>query len=457
MQKKQPETEDIVKLKPFMGMRPGVWLCALYSAVLLVIFFLFLVLPGIINPGSELIFITEPQGAAIRVDGVYMGTAKEKIFVPKGVHLLTVVVPGFDNESVNAQIPGRIFGSLFFPRRFKIEFNLKASDPSGAFAEAAADFAEWSFAGEPTATWQIPLSLSEGAYRTGQVIDNQSAAQTAAQILTAASRFTVTRAALRDIVRAKMLLDNGGLSPSPAGIYGSVTDILAFLSENPGSANWLFGLLPAEAAAMVKASDWYKKEAASLSEAAPSQGNPGMGRLDLAGFSFIGVSNFMISENTVPHAVYENYLNENPEWKEIGNSWFAASEYCRRLTSRLPSSMTEMEVRLPTEAEWETAAARGVLFMGEGRRLVTLSKNKETTGANTGEGASYGSGGWEWCGDPFAPLQFINADINAIRIIGSSERSLRSSADSSRASLPPDFSSPVVSFRPVIAPKNSGF
>jgi len=448
MQKKQPETEDIVKLKPFMGFRPGVWLCALYSAILLVLIFLFLILPGLINPGSELIFITEPQGAAIRVDGVYMGTAKERIFVPEGVHLLTAVAPGFDNESLNAKIPGRVFGSLFFPDRFTIEINLKTSDPSGAFAQAAADFAELSFAGEPTATWQIPLILSEGAYRTGQVIDNQSAAQ----ILTAASRFTATRAALRDIVRAKMLLDNGGLSPSPAGIYGSVNDIMAFLSENPGSANWLFSLLPAEAAAMVKASDWYKKETASLSDAAPSQGNQGMGRLNLAGFTFVGVSNFMIGENTIPHTVLENYLNENPEWKEIGNSWFAASEYCRRLSSRLPPSMAEMEVRLPTEAEWELAAASGLIFMGESRRLVRFSKNNETA-----SGAAAGEGGWEWCADPFAPLQFIKADVDAIRMVGSSERSLRSSADSSRASLPPEFSSPVVSFRPVIAPKNSGY
>jgi len=434
MQQKQPETDDIVKIKPFMGIRPGVWLFALYSVVLLVILFLFLVLPGLLNNGAELALTTEPQGAAIRVDGIYMGTAKDRIFTSKGIHTITAVAPGFDSESVKTQIPGRIFGSLFFPRRFKIEFNLKTDDPSGALTHAASEFAEWSFAGEPTAAWQIPLSLSEGAYRTGQIIDHQSAER----ILTAASRFTVTRAALRDIVRAKILSDNGGLSPSPASVYGSASDILTFLSENPGSANWLFGLLPAEAAAMVKASDWYKNEAASLSAAKQT----GTGQINLAGLSFIGVSNFMISVNTVPKAVYEIFLNENPEWKEIGNSWFAASEFCRRLTSRLPASMAGMEVRLPTEAEWDAAAMAGEIKIGKG--------------VSNGSGGA-ASSGWEWCTDPFAPLQFIKADADAIRMIGSPERALRSSLDSSRASLPPEFSSPVVSFRPVIAPKNSGF
>jgi len=249
-----------------------------------------------------------------------------------------------------------------------------------------------------------------------------------------------------------MLLDNKGLSPSPASAYSSVADILVFLSENPGSASWLLSILPAETAAMVKASDWYKKEASSLADATPAAQRSGADRFNLAGLSFVSVSNFMISENTVPQAVFENYLNENPEWREIGASWFAASDFCRRLTSRLPPSMAGMEVRLPTESEWEYAASRGLIYMGESRHLVYFSKDKENI-----SGAINEEGGWEWCADPFAPLQFVKADASAIQAVGSAERSLRSSAGSSRASLPPEFSSPFVSFRPVIAEKNSGY
>jgi hypothetical protein len=435
MRQKQPETDDIVELKPIMGIRPGVYLCVLYSVILLVIIFLFLVFPGLKNPGARLVLITEPQGAAIRVDGVYMGTAKDKIFVSKGAHRLEAVLPGFESEIIDAEIPGRIFGSLFFPRRYNVEFTLKTGEPSAAFAQAASDFAAWSFAGEPTATWQIPLSLSEGAYRTGQIVGDPSAAQ----ILTAAARFTVTRAALRDIVRAKMLLDNKGLSPSPAGIYGSISDILVFLSENPGSAGWLFGLLPAEAAAMVKTSDWYKKEpfsSNSLNEPTWNALRGVLRRFDFAGFSFIGNANFMISEYTVTQAVFEAFLNENPEYRnrqEAEASWYAAAEFCRQLTSRLPASMAGMEARLPTEEEW--AAASGIIKAGTK---------------------------WEWCADPFAPLYFIKAPASAVKAVGSPERTLRSSGymesrESDRASLPPDFSSPLVSFRPVIAEKDSGY
>ena len=460
MKEKQVKTEDTVKLKSVMGIRPGVYLTVLYSIILLTVFFFLLVFPGLRRPGVVLEVKTEPAGAAIRVNGVYMGTSGSRIAIPRGSHTIEAVLPGFETESAVHEISGRVFGSLFFPLRRKIEFTLKTGDPSAALAQAAADFASWSFGGEPTSTWQIPLSLSEGAYRIGPQADPQTA-----EILTAASRFTVTRAALRDLIRAKILLDNSGFSPSPPSVTGSISDILAFLSENPGSAQWLSGLLPPESAAIVKASDWYQK---NLSRTAvtlnPNTG--GQSRLNLAGLTFTsvaftdtsadGLKSFMISENPVPRSVFETFLNENPEWKDgytdyfeeelaypsqirgrdaiTGITWYAAEAFCKWLTNRLPSSMASMEVRLPSETEWEYAATYGI--------------------------RSIEAPGWEWCADPFAPLQFIKASADAVQAVGSPERSLRgrpsSSATETRASLPAEFSSPFVTFRPVIAEKTSG-
>ena len=146
----------------------------------------------------------------------------------------------------------------------------------------------------------------------------------------------------------------------------------------------------------------------------------------------------MISENPVPQAVFETFLNENPWWRDdadpeffpdvtlpqsgvTGVSWFAAQAFCQWLGQRLPPSMAGWEVRLPTEAEWDAAP-------------------------------STESVGWEWCADPFAPLAFIRTSSKNAEAVGSPERLLRSGAGAeTRASLPPDFSSPFVSFRPVIA------
>jgi len=446
MRERQPEINDDVKLPHFLGFRPGVYLTVLYSIILLLIFFFLLVFPGLQSPGAVLYVKTEPAGAAIRIDGTYMGTSGKRITVSKGVRTIEAVLPGFNTEKVVQEIHGRTFGSLFFPLKKTIEITLRTDDPVTAFSMAAADFAAWTFGGEPTESWQIPLSLSEGAYRIGA----QSNPQTE-EILKAASRFTVTRAALRDLFRAKILLDNGGNSPSPAGLVGSISDILQFLSDNPGSSQWLSGLLPPESASIVRASVWNYGENTVVSAEA---GSPTNRQFELPGLVFTGIKDnrgksFLISETAVPYSLFQTFLSENPEWKDgytdyndeivlnshgngiiTGVSWYAACAFCSWFTKRLPASMSEMEVRLPTEAEWDAAK--------------TSVKSMEASG-------------WEWCADPYVPLQFIAASQWAIEAAGSPERSLRgrpsSSSPDTRASLPPEFSSPFVTFRPVIAEK----
>jgi len=468
---KQNETDDSVRLKPLMGIRPGVWLTVLYSFILLAVLFFLLVFPGLVRGGAVVSVKTEPMGAAVRINGVYMGTSADRIFLPKGSYTIEAVLPGFEKAGAVHEIPRRLFGSLFFPRRVKIELTLTSANLAAAFANEAADFAAWSFGPEPTAAWQIPLSLSEGAYRAGPSDDPAMR-----EILEAASRFTVTRAGLRDLVRAKILLDNRGLSPSPAGLVSSISDILLFLSENPGSAELLAGLLPQEPATLLNASDWLKNKTPSFTVhtlASPETAASFPAQLELAGLRFrevqaadisnafgffhdASIGNFMVCETPVPRSLFETFIGENPGWKEgqtdyypeqisvypsdtfgreiiTGLTWYAAEAFCSWLTERLPASMADMEVRLPTEAEWEFAAGSGISGLGEG--------------------------GWEWCADPFAFNKFIKAPPEAIQAVGSPERALRGRASPSgerqRASLPPEFSSPFVSFRPVIAQKDS--
>jgi len=462
MREKQSETDDSVKLEPVFGIRPGVYLTVLYSVILFLIFFFLFVFPGIRNPSAVLIVKTEPAGAAVRLNDVYMGVSGESIPVKSGKYTVEVVMNGFEAQTAVHEIPGRIFFSLFFPRRYYAEFTLKTRDPAAVFAQAAAEFADWSFGGEPTLSWQIPLTLSEGAYRIGPSKNTEIT-----EILTASSRFAVTRAALRDLSRAKFILDNNGLSPCAPSLIGSVSDILVFLSENHGSAEWLSGLLPPESASIIKNSNWYRNETSYQSVIIPAHSGNSARRIEESGLTFLEIpagtmtggkesviNGFLISENPVPRSLFETFLNENPEWKKeytdyysdeisvisadifggeiiTGISWYAARGFCEWLSKRLPSSMTGMEVRLPLEIEWEYAAMFGIKSM----------ENPV----------------WEWCADPFAPLQFIAATPASVQAAGSPERSLRGrpsvSAEASRTSLPPEFSSPFVTLRPVISQK----
>jgi hypothetical protein len=447
MQEKQTNTDIQVKFKPIFGIRPGVYLTILYSFILLVIIFLLFLYPGLKNPGAVLVIKTEPAGAAVRIDGVYRGTAGSKLPVKKGIHIIEAVMPGFESQSAVYEIPSRLIGSLFFPLRENIFFTMELMNPADAFAVYASDYAAWTFAVEPTSSWQIPLSLSEGAYRTGNSKINNNEMQ---QVLLAASNFAGTKASMRDLIRAKILLDNCGGAPSPTALIGSISGIFEFLSEAPDGAKWLSKVLPREQAAVIEASGWYKNQAAIPPK--PETGSPS-GSFQTAGLNFVRFSSgFMISETPVSRALFETFLNDVPEWKEhqidyyqqeissypweidrnviTGVTWYAAQAFCKWMTTNLPASMAGMEVRLPTEDEWSTAAA-------------AISGMK--------------SQGWEWCADLYTPFKIASASSQAKQLVGSPERSLRGrpsvSSEETRASLPPDLSSPIVTFRAVIAEK----
>jgi formylglycine-generating enzyme required for sulfatase activity len=508
--KKNPTTtyehDDRVKLKPFLGMRPGVYLAAIYGAILFVALFFILLFPGMVNPGSVVVFSSEPAGAALRVDGVYAGSSPCRVFIPKGRHVLEAVLPGFAPERAERDIPGQVFASKLFPRRYGFSVTLSAADPAGVLLSSAADYAAWSFGGEPTAAWQVPLSLSEGAYRVGL----DAAAEEAQGIIFAAARFAVTRAALRDLARAKTLAGSGGIPPSPVSLVRSVSEIAAYLSGNPSSAAWLADTLPADSAAVLISSAWYQNQLAAFAgliaqetlspppkETAGLAGMPPESQIRVGGLLFAAIGGgslvmgepfphrfavepFMICTTEVPSPAFADFIDANPQWHpsrretleeqglatteyiaDFGGigaglnrpgagqgavSWHAAQAFCQWLSLRLPVAYSGWEVRLPTEAEWEYAA-----------------KSVRSWGA--GSGVFFPDGVWEWCADPYSPLPFLDAPQETIAAVGSPDRAVRggswlnaagSTSLETRASLPPASSSPFVMFRPVIARKAEG-
>jgi formylglycine-generating enzyme required for sulfatase activity len=488
--------EDQVRFKPILGIRPGVYLAGVCALIILVILFFVLLYPGISRPGSVVVFSSEPAGAALRVDDVYSGTAPCRVFVPRGGHTMVAVLPGFEPARLECTIPSRLFASALVPRRYDLNVTLVTHDPMAVLAAAAHDYASWSFGGEPTGDWQIPLSLSTGVYRAGSGVAGAEA------ILPAAARFAVTRAGLRDLVRAQTLADNGGNAPSPLTLARSVTQAVAFLSQNGGSAAWLADTLPDDPATMLIFSAWYQNQLASFADvtageilAAPPGERPipalPANQIRVNGLLFTGmdggtlvqgepfphqlpIESFLICATEVPLPAYADFLDANPRWRPdqkealeqqglvdseyltgfeqglpmtgirtntgvTAVSWFAANAFCEWMTGKLPDSFSGWEVRLPTEAEWEYAAKSANRW---GSRMFGPD-----------------SGAWEWCADPYSHLPFLSAPPQAIEQVGSPERSVRggswlniagSISPETRGSLPPAMCSAFVSFRPVI-------
>jgi len=469
-----------VKLKPIFGVRPGVYLACIYGIVLLAILFFIFLYPALSNPGSYIVVKSEPWGAAVLVDGVYREAAPCEVFVSPGKHRLELRLSGFVPAQTEIVTGRRLFASIIFPLKTAIFQKLESNNPIGAFINEAEDYAAWSFTGESSTAYQVPLSLSEGAYRLGPYAADPALRKSMEDTIVSSSRFAVTRAGLRDLVRAKTLLDNQGLSPSPLSLLGSAEEVIGFLSDNPQAALWLGALLTGEAQSAVTASSWYKEAPQKLESTPHSVRAPRLDSVQIGGLAFrqvqgglslLGanfpqgttVDTFYILQNPISPAAWRAFTEQEPKWEKenldalikeglvnesyledlpdapdsgiSGISWHAAVAFCSWLNSSLPREFASYEVHLPTEAQWEYAASSGAIEYGVF---------------------------WEWCEEPYVPLSFLSVPQGAPQfsperpVRGGSWRNPQGSVNSeTRGSLPPSFCSPFVSARPVLVLKRN--
>ena len=142
------EKEMTVKLKNFGGIAPSVYLRIFLSILIVCGLFFLLFFPGIRHEGTVLKVTTRPAGAVVTVNGYYAGTAPAKIFLPaRARYDIKIEKPGFPVYEKEINAKGRIFATLFFPVKEKIDVVWeKPAEPDLCSRRVLAEFNDFALA-----------------------------------------------------------------------------------------------------------------------------------------------------------------------------------------------------------------------------------------------------------------------------------------------------------------------
>jgi iron(II)-dependent oxidoreductase len=412
-----PEIQAEVHLKPFLGMRPGVYLTVLYSVLLLAILFFLLFYKGLRDHGTFLEVVTFPPGASVSVDDQYAGSTPCVVLVRAGERTISVSKPFFANQILQDRFAGPVFGTLFVRPRLSWNLKLQLTDSQGLVQHALRDFAN-----NP----QIPEILME-TVQAGYAGDNQVQDQLYA-FLDKSKYFITSPMQLPALTSAFSRLAANHHILTAEGLLELVEKIIQLNEQDQNFPFWLALVLPENVASQFIKTPWYKnftsRFAANFQEQLKTlkaqAGTVSMPAYRLSGLTFHGipagvllqgsaenrtlaallphavqVQAFLIAETELPSRLYRAFVQAVPEWRKgniqsliekgmvtedyleawtgeqypagtddlpvTGVSWFAAQAFCRWFSDQMAAVLPGYSARVPTESEWEWAARGGMV------------------------------------------------------------------------------------------------
>lgn len=491
--KKQPLLpEDQVSLKNFFGISPRTYVPVLYSLVLLLVIFLFLIFPGIHRFGSHLSLSGAPETAGLYEEGLFLGSVDSEPFLKAGHHSLTLRYPGFEDRKIDVKVGGRLLGSLIFPRHqsLKIEpLQFRHASPREFTEYALKEFLRWNLTGPSREKHHKPMVLSNAvpllikrdqhqwAYALlraafGGISNAHSGGDWLYAAFGAGLLDDLLRRNTRMILAAAQTLEKSG--HNPALLSPALSQYRAQL-QSPS-------LKPDSTQA---ASPLTVKLSGSSLTLRPVPGGSGiLGILDSretpswqdSAFPVpFDTEGFYLADREITNQQWQIFLQENPLWKGENRkelerkgladdqylltfdtelqrspeapvryiSWHGAQAYCRWLNEK---SRGTGSFRLPTEYEWEWAAAVNPSLSGMTGSL------------------------WEWCDDPYGFLIPLTEEELLFPDGGTADdafplKNLRGGSDinddrtltrSTRAGLFPSACPANAGFRPLFLPGSAG-
>lgn len=476
---KLPSIEEIEKtkvvLKPVFGISPRTYLPVFYGILLLAFIFLVLVYPGIAHNGSILVFRGEPHLAAVYLDGTYRTDTATPVFISSGTHTIRFEYSGYSPYEQHISVKGRLWGSLFSPRKQIITYQMHADNPAKLVEESFAAFSSWSLTGKPSALYQLPPVISESLgnlassgelKNTSNVLQSAPSAARTPELafvrdLAAA---TASAEAGRDALRAGVFIMSHG-QPGPLGLLSALRTAASVTGSDKGSSVFFYELLGKNAGKFLDKLASLKTNINSFA-GSPNQPSPA-GKVQISGISFVyfpkssftmtgetlsgnkfpynvEVPEFGLATTEITKSQWKSFLAENPSWSRDNKdkliqqhlvdedylstwdetsdtapirsiSWYAAQAYCAWISRKSGGAFS---VVLPTEAMWESAAVSNTGYTF-GTAAVWADSN--STGPLSVGSHGYGKAGladmggnvWEWTGDSYYAYPALSAGAYA--------------------------------------------
>ncbi|MBR4683817.1 MAG: SUMF1/EgtB/PvdO family nonheme iron enzyme [Spirochaetia bacterium] len=445
-----------VKLKNFLGMKPGKYLFILYSTLLLAILFFLLVYPGLRNSGSVVVFSSDPAETSVWSGTTYVGATPCRAFFPKGNYTITFRKVGFEEKSVSIQVKGRIFCSKFIPKKLKVSTQLALAQPDAIMQSAFTEYATYGLINSFSERYQPQPVLTE-AVKALTSYQDKAKVET---FLLNALKHAYNDYLIKDFINAYSLLkeeklpdqSDNALAAAAVKLLGGNGDAICHLCACPGK-------LSEAAAAQAGA-----KQPALVASVSPKAGDLTLLGMHLtevpAGTYILGhqgqtgafneadpapyakqITKVYISEQITKDA-YSKFVKVYPKWAEkieystestdkehVSNvSWYGAQAYCQYLTDQLPADLKDKYIfRLPTEYEWEAYAQNG----------------KDSPQSL-----------WDWCQNWYAPADVFYSD-NAPDTLAGAEKAVRGGGRQAwvRGCQSPEWVTPFLGFRVVLVEK----
>ncbi|MGM0431573.1 MAG: formylglycine-generating enzyme family protein [Spirochaetota bacterium] len=432
MKKISPEPKDQVTLRPIFGISPTRYVPMIYGAIVVVILFLILVLPGIINYGSHIRIPPELSEAGIWIDDTYVSSVSNTPFIEAGTYTITVKKPFFEPIVMEeVSVPGRLFFSLFSKKTHTIPVEWQLNNTQEYLENSLEALGNWAPVEEYSERYHYPEILSSAA--EDMVAGGAQDSRQVRKFFLSAMGFVTNETMYRDLSSA--------LESLPTASSSAITQSQAFhlLSSYYDDDRGTFEEYVNRVITSGTDHDPLETlETIHVDERAfiriPAADQVVLGDADIS-FSdglqklpyLWSAESYYIGSQEVTERMYADFVRENSEW-ELDNrrnlrqkglvdqmylkdinlfspsdrpirniSAHAAQAYAEWYSQKLESNGTPYRASLPTEQQWEYAALLTAEDTGYADRLLVV----EDPSAQV-----YGMFGsvWELTRSPYIPL-----------------------------------------------------